>query len=83
MGPFMDKLPGLPGTPKLPDGEGEPVDRGEGDGELHGTEPGRTGRLRLMGDVRLGDVDVFENERPSPNSTERENEIHDKSHNAP
>ena len=49
----MERLPGLIGIPKLPEGLGEPVERGDGEGELHGTEPGLGGKLRDMGEVLL------------------------------
>lgn len=62
--------------PKLPEGLGDPVERGEGEGEQQGTEPGRTGRLREMGDVRLGDVETLDSERLNPRSgTESETKM--------
>ena len=57
MGPLMERLPGLPGL-------GEPVERGEGDGDAHGTDPGRTGKFSETGEVRLGDVETPDKERP-------------------
>ena len=63
------RLPGLTGIPKLPEGLGDPVEREDGEGELHCTEPGRMGRLRETGHVLLvGAVVPDDADREKPSS---------------